>query len=82
MTLRARISIVPFGDEDREEELHQINISNLEKIAGDLCLYGVEVDKYKTREYDFLVEHYRSMGALELVRLALEKATSLGNQYD
>lgn len=73
MTLRVRISIVPFGDEEREKEIHQINISNLEPLGGLNYLYGVEVDKYKTWEYDTTVAHKRDDGAIELVRKALEK---------
>jgi hypothetical protein len=75
MTLRVRISIVPFGDEEKEREIHQINISNLGD-TGDkfgFYLYGVEVDKYKTGEYDFKVEHMRQHGALQLVNQVLER---------
>lgn len=75
MTLRIRISVVPFGDEEKEHEIHQINISN-EGGMGDKYgdyLYGVEVDKYKTGEYDFLVYHKRQDGALQLVRKVMRE---------
>lgn len=74
MTLRVRISIVPFGDEDLEREIHQINISNLGDMGDRFgpCLYGVEVDKYKTGEYDVELYHKREDGPLKLVNLVLE----------
>lgn len=71
MTLRVRLSIVPFGDETREEEIRQINISNLGGTGAGICSYGVEVDGYKRGEYDVLVTHKRSDGPLELVYKAL-----------
>ena len=72
MTLRVRISIVPFGDESQEKEIHQINISNLGKF-GDYYKYGVEVDKYKTGEYDTYVRHRREDGPLLLSAMALDE---------
>jgi hypothetical protein len=76
MTLRVRISIVPFGDETQEREIHQINISNLGSVnefRTEFCKYGVELNKYKTGEYDALVKHWRDDGAIYLVNTALEK---------
>lgn len=73
MTLRVRISIVPFGDESKEREIHQINISNISLNPGDSCQYGVELDKYKTGEYDSIVDHRRSLGALKLVHGVFEE---------
>lgn len=73
MTLRVRISIVPFGNEEEEKEIHQINISNLGLVDfPDLCTYGVELDKYKTGEYDFHLDHSREGGALSLVAKSVE----------
>ena len=72
MTLRVRISIVPFGDEAKEREIHQINISNLGRTeTPDVSIYGVEVDKYKTDEYDATLDHMRQDGPLSLVYNAL-----------
>lgn len=72
MTLRVRVSIVPFGDEDKEREIHQINISNLGKdFEGGATTYGVEMDKYKSGGYDFIVKHWREDGALRLVEKVL-----------
>ncbi len=73
MTLRVRISIVPFGNESQEREIHQINISNLKDWGLGFAEYGVEVDKYKTDEYDFRLTHMRQEGALELVAKVMEK---------
>lgn len=75
MTLRVRISIVPFGDETKEREIHQINISNLGDTGGKFgeYLYGVEVDKYKTGEYDVEVHHKREDGPLLLSAMALDE---------
>ena len=74
MTLRVRVSIVPFGNEDDEYEIHQINISNIGATnTPDVFLYGVEVDKYKTFEYDEILQHDRTKDALELVRKTLER---------
>ena len=75
MTLRVRISIVPFGDESQEREIHQINISNLGDTGDEIgsCLYGVEVDKYKTSEYDVHVHHRREDGPLLLSAMALDE---------
>ena len=74
MTLRVRISIVPSGDEEEEREIHQINISNLGSTEKpNVYVYGVEVDKYKTREYDVTLDHIRQDGALKLVYEALGK---------
>lgn len=72
MTLRVRISIVPFGDESQEREIHQINISNLGGEV-DSYLYGVEVDKYNTGEYDVYVYHKRDDGPLLLSAMALDE---------
>ncbi len=77
MTLRVTLSIVPFGVEEDIYDIHQINISNLgpenkELLKSHICEYGVEVDKYKTGEYNTKVIHDRTDGALNLVRKVLE----------
>jgi hypothetical protein len=80
MTLRVRISIVPFGDEEKEREIHQINISNLGDTGDKFgeCLYGVELDKYKTEKYDVEIAHKRQDGPLELVYKAISRLTEDG----
>jgi hypothetical protein len=75
MTLRVRVSIVPFGDEEQEREIHQINISNLKDLGLGLCEYGVEMDKYKTGNYDFKATHQRQDGPLVLVSKVLGRLT-------
>lgn len=73
MTLRVELSIIPFGNESKKRVIHQINISNISLNPGDNCKYGVEVDKYKTGEYDSIVDHRRSLGALKLVHGVFEE---------
>lgn len=73
MTLRVRISVVPFGDEAQEREIHQINISNLEVKENGVYEYGIELNKYKTGDYNAKIKHYREDGAVALVNTALEK---------
>jgi hypothetical protein len=78
MTLRVKISIVPFGDESKEYEIERLNISNRSFEEGDLpngdCPYVVEHNSYKNfDENTSRVSHSRSDGALVLVRKALEE---------
>ena len=77
MTLRVTISVVPFGNEESEYELDQINISNIGSYKG-LTTYGVEINKYKTWEYDFFVQHKREDGSTELARKVLERLPHYG----
>ena len=78
MTLRVTISIVPFGNEDMEYDLDEINISNVGPSSGGLTTYGVEVNKYKTGKSDFFVQHKRRDGSTELVRKVLERLSQNG----
>lgn len=78
MTLRVTLSIVPHGIESKIYGIHEINISNLgpydkELLQSDICEYGIEVDKYKTGEYDHKVIHDRKNGPIVLVELALKE---------
>lgn len=78
MTLRVTFEIVPFGDEDERRKIREINISNLGPvnqmlIRSNICEYGIEVDKYKTGEYDYKVVHNRDDGDIALVSLALKE---------
>lgn len=75
MTLRVELKIIPFGVESDEYTIKTINISNLGKkyTTSNAYQYGVEVDKYKTREYDTIVDHDRLDGAEVLVRKVLDK---------
>jgi hypothetical protein len=77
MTLRVTLSIVPFGDEADIRNIHEINISNLgQAYANGNYRYGVEVDKYKTGEYDAYVSHKRDDGPIALVALALKEVVN------
>lgn len=78
MTLRVRISIVPFGDETKEREIHQINISNLGEANTKECNYGIELDEYKSGSYLGRVAHVREQGAITLVYKALKRILELG----
>lgn len=73
MTLRVKIEIVPFGEEEKVREIRRFNISNLGDYELGVSFYGVEVDKYKSHEYDFTVTHKRSDGAEALVNKVLER---------
>lgn len=73
MTLRVELSIIPYGDEDGKRVIHTINISNLGGIDFGKYSYGVEVDKYKTEQYDHYVTHSRDAGALKLASKVLKK---------
>ena len=78
MTLRVTVSIVPFGNEDMEYGLDEINISNVGPSSNGLTAYGVEVNKYKTGRYDLFVQHKREDGATELARKVLERLSQNG----
>lgn len=78
MTLRIDISIVPFGEEDEIRNIHTINVSNLGALGDGLYEYGIEVDKYKTNDYDTHVTHDRDDGALMLVLKAMTEVIKAG----
>lgn len=51
MTLRVNINIVPFGDEDREEGIFRIDISNTglvrdEGLGNEICSYDAIIYKH------------------------------------
>jgi hypothetical protein len=76
VTLRVTFEIVSFGVEEDKRKIREINISNLgpankDLLRSDVCEYGVEVDKYKTGEYDFKLIHNRRHGDLALVEQVL-----------
>lgn len=78
MTLRIDVSIVPFGNEDEIRNIHTINVSNLGALGDGLYEYGIEVDKYKTNDYDTHVTHYRDDGSLMLVLKAMTEVIKAG----
>jgi hypothetical protein len=74
MTLRVRISVVPYGDESDEYEIEQLNISNVGTTDFREWEYVVEHNEYK--QYDDStprVFHERPHGPLVLVKKALER---------
>ena len=74
MTLRVKISIVPFGNETKEYVIETINISNVGEGSGATYKYVVEHNKYKkVDENTPTVEHLRADGPLSLVKKAIEK---------
>lgn len=74
MTLRVTLSIVPFGEEDKERVIEVINISNLGQLQGNNCIYVVEKNSYKEYEEGTpRVLHDRDDGAIWLAAKALEK---------
>lgn len=78
MTLRLTLEIVPFGDEDKKYTIREINVSNLGEIDLGVCQYGVEVDKYKTKDYTTVVAHKRGEGSIKLVQLVAEALVRKG----
>lgn len=71
MTLRVTLEIVPYGNEDQKYTIETVNISNLGATDLGVYQYGIEYNKYKTGEYDAVVEHTRKDGATKLVELAM-----------
>jgi hypothetical protein len=77
MTLRVKVEIVPFGDEDKAYEIHRFDIFNKgAATVGGYCKYGViemnlEEDTGVMAIEDVL--HKRDKGALELIRYILNR---------
>jgi len=75
MTLRVTFEIVPFGEEANKHEIHEVNISNLGMTPSGNYKYGIEVNKYKTDEYDGYVYHNRDDGPFKLVEKVMGTLT-------
>ena len=71
MTLRVTLEIVPFGVEAEKYTIHTVDISNV-GFSGSDDLYEYSVIKDGNRLPD-TIYHYRSTGAITLVRRALEE---------
>jgi len=74
MVLRVKIEIVPFGDEDRAQEIGRLDIFNKGQIRriGEHFEYGViNLSKGQEGLYQESVMHERKLGAWELVRRAI-----------
>lgn len=77
MTLRVKLEIVPFGDEDKMYEIGRFDIFNKGQIAFGHCEYGT-IDLREGREglYDKCVYHRRDLGAEALVEKVLREVVN------
>ena len=72
MTLRVRLEIVPFGDEERTREIGRLDIFNMGRHEFGHCEYGViELSSKEAGLHTNTVLHRRDLGAWELVRKAI-----------
>lgn len=69
MTLRVYIDIIPFGNEDAAYPLHEIDIHNIGHLPNGEYEYIFELDDKGVASET--VTHYRSDGAVELVKKVL-----------
>lgn len=65
MTLKVFIEVWPFGSEKEAYDLHELSISNIGQIEGDLCEYVFSLDKETAPD---TILHSRKEGACELLR--------------
>lgn len=75
--LRARLEVVPFGDETRTYEIGKLEIYNKRRVLSDndkgtLCVYGI-VGHDETE-----LHHFREDGAWLLVEKALSSVPIRG----
>jgi hypothetical protein len=78
MTLRVKLEIVPYGDEDEAYEIGRLDIFNKGRTETGHCEYGVidlpaDVDDGEPGLFDQTVLHRRDKGAWALVRKVLEE---------
>lgn len=72
MVLRVKLEIVPFGEEEKAREIGRLDIFNKGPI-NDACQYGViEMTPTSGGLHNDTIIHFRSDGAWELVRHAIE----------
>jgi hypothetical protein len=72
MTLRVKLEIIPFGDEDRSREIARLDIFNMGGDANGRHQYGViELTPGGGGMHEKTIVHYRALGAWELVRQVL-----------
>lgn len=75
MTLRVKLEIVPFGDEDKAYEIGRLDIFNKGSAAFGHYEYGIiEIDPEKKEAglYQNTVVHRRHLGAWALVSKVLD----------
>lgn len=74
MTLRVKVEIVPFGEEDKAYEIGRLDIFNKGPYTFGHCEYGViDLNKDKEGLYEKTILHRRDLGAFELIRKAIEE---------
>lgn len=74
MTLRIKLEIIPFGDEDKAYEIGRLDIFNKGLVEFGHSEYGVlDLTKGKAGLYTETILHRRDLGAWELVRKAISK---------
>lgn len=79
MTLRVRLEVVPFGNEDMAYEIGRLDIFNKGLEPDGMAAYGViEMDKDSGGLYPQEVRHLRRNGAWELVLKALNQLSIRG----
>jgi hypothetical protein len=76
MTLRVKLEIVPFGDEEKTYSIGQLDIFNKGYAESGHCEYGViEIEPARNTAglYTETVLHLRDLGAWALVNKVLDK---------
>lgn len=69
MTLRVKLEVVPFGDEDKTYEIGRLDIFNRGLVAFGHHEYGViNLTEEEEGLYTDTIAHRRQLGAWELVR--------------
>lgn len=72
MTLRVKLEIVPYGDEDKAREIGRLDIFN--KTGGIVSRYGViEMTPGTGGLHNKEILHRRDLGAWKLVKDALDE---------
>lgn len=74
MTLRVKLEIVPFGEEDKAYEIGRLDIFNKGDAGNSQCEYGViefDTENNQAGMYAATVLHRRDQGPWVLVRKVL-----------
>lgn len=83
MTLRVKLEIVPFGDEERAREIGRFDIFNKGNAWFGHCEYGViefEPEKRRAGLYKETILHRRDLGAWKLVHKVLSELKGFENE--
>jgi len=67
MTLRVKLEIVPYGDEEKTYEIGRLDIFNKGRTEFGHCEYGVIELTNEPGLYDQTILHRRDLGAWALV---------------